>query len=36
MSMREKALVIASIEVRKKYEAKEEKKAKRKAHSKHV
>lgn len=36
MSRREQALVVASIEVRQKYEKEEERKAKRKARSKHI
>ncbi|MCT3347206.1 hypothetical protein EFS61_00260 [Lactobacillus hominis] len=36
MSLREQALVVASIEVRRKTEEEEERKAKRKARSKHV
>ena len=36
MSRREQALVVASIEVLKKYEKEEERKAKRKARSKHI
>jgi hypothetical protein len=36
MSRREQDLVVASIEVRQKYEKEEERKAKRKARSKHI
>lgn len=36
MSIREKALIVASIEVRQKEEEKQEREVKRKARSKHV